>query len=491
LKKAQLTWSLAASALAAVGLGAACPSTIIRPPDNNPPAPDAGPSPAPPAPVVDSCNDAAKLDPAYSTAILNPSLPCDRGPLASAPAGDGTRQIQIAFNHYSWMTFAAMNWPLLPDGKPDTAKKIGDVPDGPVAWESWKESYEIFNPEGTDPGPFDAPRVAPAACNGKASPDTRVLRQISKSPRGVLDEAGQPLKSGPLIDQQGVFTRFSILVNRAMFDYIRDNQLYGRKGQDAFGGPALFPCGFNSGNAKAPSQTPSLGPIMLKASWKILDPQKDDASRFHVAKMLVYTPANDDPKIDESCELATVGLVGLHVVHKTASAPQWIWSSFEQVDNAPDEGDVKSNKLKAHYNYFTPGCADCAAHNEPPPTPWDPNKHAQPSQIVRLTSIPDLDQDAPPVNALYQAAVKNSVWSNYQLLSAQWPSVPFSKAFCKVNPLDIKAQPIPQFLANATMESFAQGRTPGASSSCIDCHANAASTTAKGADFTFLLQRAR
>ena len=28
-----------------------------------------------------------------------------------------------------------------------------------------------------------------------------------------------------------------------------------------------------------------------------------------------------------------MGLVGLHIAHKTQHAPQWIWSTFEQVDN--------------------------------------------------------------------------------------------------------------------------------------------------------------
>src|SRR5205807_7439071 len=35
------------------------------------------------------------------------------------------------------------------------------------------------------------------------------------------------------------------------------------------------------------------------------------------------------------CAKTTVGLVGLHIVQKTASRPQWIWSTFEQADNVP------------------------------------------------------------------------------------------------------------------------------------------------------------
>src|SRR6185436_4955361 len=35
------------------------------------------------------------------------------------------------------------------------------------------------------------------------------------------------------------------------------------------------------------------------------------------------------------CETTTVGLIGIHIAQKTASRPQWIWSSFEQKDLVP------------------------------------------------------------------------------------------------------------------------------------------------------------
>ena len=37
-----------------------------------------------------------------------------------------------------------------------------------------------------------------------------------------------------------------------------------------------------------------------------------------------------------SCEEKKVALVGLHFVHKTKSRPQWIWTTFEHIDNVPD-----------------------------------------------------------------------------------------------------------------------------------------------------------
>ena len=42
----------------------------------------------------------------------------------------------------------------------------------------------------------------------------------------------------------------------------------------------------------------------------------------------------------------TVGLVGLHIVQKTPTRPQWIWSTFEQIDNVPPPGFVPPTSAK-------------------------------------------------------------------------------------------------------------------------------------------------
>jgi hypothetical protein len=46
-------------------------------------------------------------------------------------------------------------------------------------------------------------------------------------------------------------------------------------------------------------------------------------------------------------------------------------------------------------------------------------------------------------------------------------------------------------VANSTLETFIQGTVSRAQSSCIQCHNNAAMTTGKDSDFTYMLQRAR
>ena len=110
--------------------------------------------------------------------------------------------------------------------------------------------------------------------------------------------------------------------------------------------------------------------------------------------------------------------------------------------------------------------------------------------------------DAKDLNKPFQAALGNSVWKNYELISTQWPSSRQLEG-CdpqQTSPVDIIAFPAPQFLGNSTLESYVPGlaRPPdgnlgvvNVSSSCIECHANATMTNGRFSDFTYLLLRAK
>jgi hypothetical protein len=82
-----------------------------------------------------------------------------------------------------------------------------------------------------------------------------------------------------------------------------------------------------------------------------------------------------------------------------------------------------------------------------------------------------------------------SVWQNYELISTQWPTNPGGP--CAEKPGDQLGTPAPVFLANLTLETYVQGMVPNVSSSCIECHNNAATTAGKPSDFTYVLQRAQ
>ncbi|HYO12723.1 MAG TPA: hypothetical protein VE685_05980 [Thermoanaerobaculia bacterium] len=463
----RIAWSvaLALACLAAAGGGLQGPAGGAGSTGASPPAPACG---TPPTSIT-----------------LSPMVPCD------VNATSGTLQgLQNDFDVYSWNSFIALNWPVSASGAVEPGVKIGQNGDNPTVWETWSESSDIFLAGGAPPPPFGQHTPPPAACQNLYTPGMRVVTQIGKT---LLEEDVQPFKTGPLVDQNGQYTRFEITVNENMFDTIVGYQLYNQQGQQAYasaGNSVQFLCGSNP--------TSQVGAIMAKAAWKVLG-KGDNPGRFHKVQALVYTPDAKDLK--DRCVLQTLGMVGLHIAHKTTSAPQWIWSSFEQVDNAPDQGQVEP--AGSHFNYYNAGCKGCPV-NEPPPRPWNASIPGQPAtQVERVIPIaPSTAQLNQTAAALLRSVNPASVWQYYELISTQWPTQPAAAStFCpppggppvKKSPAllnETDGNPAPQFLANATLETYIQGSVPNVSSSCIRCHHAATATTGDTADFTYLLERA-
>ena len=389
--------------------------------------------------------------------------------------------IQHEFDVFSWESFIALNWPAMANGDADTSVTIGQRRGAMTVWQNYKESRDIFLPNGQVPLAWNDPVLPPEECN--ATGDKPVLVQVGKTPN-VLDESGEPFRTGPLIDQNGLYTRYEILTNEVMFDYIVSNTLYSKQGQQAFNGDADFPISVVADNVHASQKIVdgTQGSMMIKAAWKVIG-SNDDPSKFHTTDAYVYDNPNENAGVQAACELQTVGLVGFHIGTKTDGSPQWAWSTFEQVNNVPTQGESLKD---THYNYYSANCGqDCTDVNSPPVRPWDPAiPYTQPSQIERVIPI---DSATKALNKRYQdallAAVPNSVWANYELISTQWPTNAGSAT-------DPTGAPAPSFLANTTLETYIQGSVRQTSSSCIQCHNNAGMTNGRFSDFTYLLQRA-
>jgi hypothetical protein len=409
------------------------------------------------------CNTTKQGTP-ITPALLTSGLPCQ----VEAVAPFTLDHLQDAFDFYSWLTFVALN-------SPASGGKIGK--DAPAVWESWKNIFAVIVPPGQTPTPWGQPGPIPTKC--QTVPHTEhepVLRMVGKTP-DLLTAVNQPFDTGPLIDQHGRYVHYEILINQPMFDFIVANKLYSRAGQAAFTDKVDF-----EGGSDNPA---AIGGIMVKAAWKVLGPG-DDPGQFHTETALLYQPAIANPPIAESCRAARVGLVGLHIAHKTTTDPQWLWSTFEPVANAPSQADIDAKKLLKHYNFYNAACPPnkCAV-NQPPPRPWNPDVEPFPggyhSQVIRVIPITAATAG---LSAQFQALLKGTVWASYALISTQWPTNAASKT-------DPTGAPAPQFLANTTMETYVQGRVPISSSSCIACHNNAADTQGKFSDFTYILERAQ
>jgi hypothetical protein len=401
---------------------------------------------------------------------------------------------QRGFDFYSWLTFIAMNSPA--DGKTTIGKGPRPGGDAPTKWEDLKNYRPLANVmlESAEK-PVWGSRIVPDKCKVLDGPGKLVFQ--------IGEEAfNQPFKTGPLIDQDGNYALFDILMNQPMFDFIESKGLYSKRGQEAFGEAIEFPMGINPGKDKDGNPVPArMGAIMLKVSYRILDPvaNKNLIGQFHTSDALIYFPGPPATRTGPACVEKKLGLIGFHVGHKTQFAPQWVWTSFEHVSNVPDAADVKTGKLLPRYNFFNAKCKDCEPNNTPP-KPWDPPETlkfptAYRSQVTRSQMVPSpVLNEVANLNRAFRGLLKGTVWENYVLLTTQWPS-DFA------NKTDPTGSPAPTFLANSTLETYSQGVVPLASSSCMACHGNALSFQRRQAaklddkpfnqsDFTFILEKA-
>ncbi len=152
-----------------------------------------------------------------------------------------------------------------------------------------------------------------------------------------------------------------------------------------------------------------------------------------------------------------VGLVGMHIAHKTETSPQWIWATFEQVDNLGVD-PIAHPKLHASFN--DPNCPICAVNIQPQQNP-DGTYPRTPIQVSRAIPIPE---DKVSLNAQVAAALgkRGIIWQYYKLVDTQWPTGPTSPPAAWNAGLDQAVsnksggQPTPVFLTNMTMETYFQ-----------------------------------
>jgi len=422
--------------------------------------------------------------PTPGSSPLSPTIPGDAN-FSNLPDKPTIQQLQHDFDVFSWQSFVALNWPM------DQSQTIGSSPDGDNAtvWGTYIESYQVFLPDGQAPS-WNS-RTVPPICqpDGGAPANLPVLRMTTKVSDQVLNFSQQAFGTGPLIDQRGEYVRYSINLNQDAFNYILNNKLYNKEGQANFANVSFPIAASPSPSPTASPAVSTVGSIVLKSAWRILDATRGDVlSRYHKIDAYVYTPPSGNPPTTPSCQRQTLGLVGLHIAHKTASAPQWVWSTFEQVDNV-QVGQNAPAGLKP--SFFNPDCKDCKV-NKPPPKPWNPNVKTTPSQVTRVAPIDDATKQ---LNSQWQGFLsgvnQNSVWQFYELVSTQWPTAPAPSPTPSPYDPHPTGAPAPQFLANTTIETYIQGKVPNTSSSCIMCHNNATTTAGKFSDFSYLLQSAQ
>jgi len=348
------------------------------------------------------------------------------------------------FDSYSWRAFAA----LICDGTKGQKDTAGPITgDGPRVFETWKSAWEIFHPGPISPD-FDKREDSRYDPCGAQVKDGELV--IASSTKFVdLDEPGGPgVSLGPLPAQNRTYVRYLAQFDKESFTYLRN--VLTRNITSGIDFPA--------------------GSISVKSAW--VEMKNLDSSRFYTRKAWIRTSPN-------SCTQTTVGLIALHIVHKTRTNKRWIWSTFEHVDNVPDDPGPACQPPVPAFTFHDTSCTpmpdpSMLPHNDPFAPPVGV------FNVVRTGAfISTLTQEA---NDAYHAILPPSVWKNYRLVMTQWGVGQPPSADQGGNPdYTFPGTGSNSAFANPVMETFFQTRV---SLSCLGCHGE----TAVQSDYVWALQ---
>lgn len=376
------------------------------------------------------------------TIVNSPQVPTD----VCIPSGFQGNPIAF-FDDFSWRSFIAMVWPAQQDqrGVANASLPVGTT-SGPLVFETLKADWEIFQPSGAAPSDWNSFSGKVPCSNQNVGFNDLVLSSFTKF--GNVGEAGRGNLVGPLVAQNNTYVRYLTAFNKTEFDKILSQKLYLRA------------------NLNTPNFQFDSGALDVKSAWV------DMTGIAHPERYYTRTAQVLDT-VSGNCSQKTVGLVGLHIVQKTPSRPQWIWSTFEQVDNIPQDGAV--SPFPFNDGTGTPMPDDNPIGFPPPLVP--PQKF----NVQRLTPI---NPSTAATNAKYQQALASQgsgVWQFYKLVMTQWPTTANNPAL----PGDPThtfpgANPTSAF-ANVTLETFDQTRIQ---TGCMNCH----NATKQNTDFLWSLQ---
>jgi len=490
-------------------------------------------------------------------------------------------QSQRVFDKFAWQAFVALNWAAQEDGSPDPAIKTAedDARENyrrPRVWETFAETNVLFKANGVKPEEWPKGQL-PSWSPGVPMKGDEVVWMTSKihnrntrSHTSLADENVQAF-TGPLVDQNGKWVRYQVRVNRTEYNYIRENGLFSLEGQAAY---------LNAGNvidfpvdgATVAGEPMKYGSIEVKLSWKQLAEPKDAGAiaghasdeeylrNVGLARVMV-PDASGTPQLDHFTVIdpdaygkqfrwssdpgrylyryvrvihnggatdssgvpvpdplpVPLGIVGMHISMRTRSSPQWIWATFEHVDNVAvnDLQKVRipgvDNPVPLRPSFNNPDRPADAVNIQPETnirrdsdtgrfTDWDESKTTKPVQVLRVLATPLATAE---MNQIAQKRLRaaQSVLQFYELVGVQWPvqpevpnfpsgqgSAPESVVF------KVPGHVVPTFVANTTMETYFQGgnqpagpqerdnRPPKAgddltmvfaTESCVGCHFSA------------------
>lgn len=402
-------------------------------------------------------------------------------PPHSTPTPEAARPF---FDSFSWQSFVALMWPADPAQrgaplKPNAAAALTTAGNAyPTVWGSYLTDTDLF--PGGSKRPIDWRSVSTSVACPQAARDAKVLTMISKS-GSLLTDMSQSF-SYPLVDQNNNYVYYEIAFNQKQYEFIR--------GEDGDPTTWLYRARYLMlAEQKAPIAMPISSPgtgapgsIMVKAAWKQLA-ASDDHSRYYWIDGYVYDTTSTPP----ACREEKLGLIGFHIARKVAPFPQWVWSTFEQVDNVPpDAGPSPNTPMTLNNGSDMPATVQGWANRPDLKTPLPPDKRIK-TQVIRFNPIPTTPAGnaTTDLNTRWRQALAGTPLAFYQLIVTQWPSLPVPQDQFQTLEAgglypNSTGDPFPLSGAvNTSMETYFQSQRDAAGAggnSCMQCHYTAGKT---------------
>jgi hypothetical protein len=454
--------------------------------------------------------------------FINPEVPTDiPGGAANATFTDAAI--------FAWQEFIALNWPALTQTSGAPAQPLRDTPNtnlmfgdpnhtGPLVWQTFRNKVEIYPATGVGPPHgyvdslsesfgYDAGPQYVYKGSEVGTSDGQVVpceAASSQTPWVNLDEENEiqldSMYAGVAPDDRFPFDQILFLAkaNRLEYNYAVAN---GWWSGGAPTGPTMnyvttamtSPVAADPNDPTKPNGPDneqlvsfSNGTIEIKTGWRRLA-STEDTSRFHTTTVRYYSRKEANGQI---CYFDEVwGMVALHIIQKTPSAPYFIYATFGQADNilARDGTPVEDNNGQIIINPAptSPTSPTIVVTNAtsadpsgqmvtaaPPITdavPLEslyyrngPNNPVPQGPIIinkRVNSIPQtvIDVNAAAHNAItaYNPAA-GSPWNYYKLVNVQWrpvnkptPGVDFDEQAAQATGIPVSSY----YLSNIVVET--------------------------------------
>lgn len=284
----------------------------------------------------------APAAPAAAIAVV-PAAPSD---IAGGAPGASLQAASL----FAWQEFIALNWPAKAGQRdvPDLAQKFGAGVNGPLVWHTYRSKIEIFPGTNSATAPPPGYTAGGAPTFGYNAPPKYVYRAPVRTCPGQAPVAPPAWINLDEVSQIGLDTmyagvvranattensspqqiRFLAKANLAEYAYVAQNQYW-------FDGPARKAAQANFTAAVAGAFPVKgafinlpVGTFEIKAAFRPLTAAESASQRFYTTRVRYYE-GGAQPCYREG----QWGLVALHIIQKTPSAPAFVFATFEQADN--------------------------------------------------------------------------------------------------------------------------------------------------------------